>query len=185
MKRLFIAIPVIPEQALLDIIARLKTSLIAEQINWVAPKNLHFTLQFLGDTPEDQIPALSALIRETSLQFKKTAGMLTGIDYFTRQGNPQVLFTKLENMPAMGEMASEIQKKMKQQGFTPDFREFKPHLTLGRIRYLRNKQGFYQLAATYKEYQIQPFVATEIILFESILRSEGPIYRPLFNFQLQ
>jgi RNA 2',3'-cyclic 3'-phosphodiesterase len=68
MKRLFIAVPVTPEPELLETIRVLKSELASEQINWVSPENLHFTLQFLGDTYENQIAELINGMHEVSLK---------------------------------------------------------------------------------------------------------------------
>jgi RNA 2',3'-cyclic 3'-phosphodiesterase len=70
-------------------------------------------------------------------------------------------------------------------GFIPDHRKFKPHLTLGRIKYLRNKPSFFKLVDSFKDKVFQKFTANQIILFESILRPQGPAYRPIEKFILK
>lgn len=185
MKRLFIAVPVTPKPELLETIRVLKSELASEQINWVSPENLHFTLQFLGDTYEKQIPDIVKGLHEFSLKFHPGSGILKGIGYFSQQGNPRVIFTELEGLPEMATMANEIFKITEPIGFIPDHRKFKPHLTLGRIKFLKNKTKFFRLVESLKDKEFQKFSASQIILFESRLQPSGPVYKPIEKFILK
>lgn len=185
MKRLFIAVPVTPEPELSEAIRVFKSELASEQINWVSPENLHFTLQFLGDTYENQITEIIKAIHEVSQKFQTGTGFLKGMGYFSQQGNPRVIFTKLEGMPEMATMATEIFKITEPLGFLPDHRKFKPHLTLGRIKYLKNKPKFFKQVGTFKDKVFQKFTANQIVLLESILMPQGPIYKPIEKFILK
>jgi len=183
MKRLFIAIPVMAGQELLSIINYLQVELRSEQINWVSKDNLHFTLQFIGDSEENQMPGIIESVKKISEGFSKASGMLKGTGYFAHNGNPRVLFTHLEGMPEMAEMAHKIHAATKSQGFRPDFSEFKSHLTLARIKSLLNKPHFFRLTESLREKTIQSITAEEIVLFESILSPQGPVYKSVERFK--
>ena len=185
MKRLFIAIPIISEPALSETIRALKSELASEQINWVSPENLHFTLQFLGDTYENQITEIIKGIYEVGQKFHTGTGLLKGIGYLSQQVNPRVIVIKLEGLPEMTIMANEIFKITEPMGFIPDHRKFIPHITLGRIKYLKNKPKFFNLVESFKDKEFQKFTANQIILFESILRPQGPVYSPIEKFILK
>lgn len=184
MKRLFIAIPVKAEPPLLDVLTFLKKELQDENIGWVSPWNLHFTLQFLGDTPPGTIPLLHSILTRLTDGFSQASGIIRGIDTFGEAGNPRVIFARLLEMPAMGEMARAIRESLEPLGFVPDNREFKSHLTLGRIRYLRNRQHLSKVLTLFREKEFQNMTAREIILFESILKPQGPVYNPLHSYPL-
>ena len=62
---------------------------------------------------------------------------------------------------------------------------FKPHLTLGRIKTLVNRQDFKTILDKYKATELQNLVVEEIILYESILLPEGPVYKPIDKFSLK
>jgi len=56
---------------------------------------------------------------------------------------------------------------------------FLPHLTLGRIKWIRNRSS---LNRTLRTYQGIPLLETwlgNITYYQSILTPEGPIYKPL------
>jgi RNA 2',3'-cyclic 3'-phosphodiesterase len=88
-------------------------------------------------------------------------------------------------LPEMATMANEIFKITEPLGFIPDHRKFKPHLTLGRIKYLKNKPKFFRLVESLKDKEFQKFSASQIILFESILLPQGPVYKPIEKFIFQ
>ncbi len=184
MKRLFFAAPVIAGQELLTIMDYLQFELRSEQIKWVSKENLHFTLQFLGDTYEAQIPGIIESVKEITGEFSKTSGKLKGIGYFSQNGYPRVLFSHIEDMPALADMAQKIHAATEIHGFRPNYREFKSHLTLARIKSLGNKSHFYRVTESLRGKTIQSMTIEEIVLFESVLRPQGPIYKPLERFKL-
>ena len=73
---------------------------------------------------------------------------------------------------------------LKAAGFEPDRENLVPHLTLGRIKFLRDKISFNRAIALNKSITSTVFSIGEVVLFESILRREGPEYIALEKFPL-
>jgi RNA 2',3'-cyclic 3'-phosphodiesterase len=184
MRRLFIAVPVIPEKELLDITAHLKSLFQHENIHWVIAANLHLTLKFLGDTPEDMILPIITALDDIIPDFTAAEGMLTGIGYFSQHGEPRIIYAELKGLPTLSGLAKEIQQAMEKLGFQPDLRQYKPHLTLARIKYIRSKQPFHNTIHALRDKEIQKIKTGEVILYESILRPSGPAYHPLHRWIL-
>ena len=69
-------------------------------------------------------------------------------------------------------------------GFERDRQNFVPHLTIGRIKNVDDKKFFNQIIEKYATADIQKGNVTEIYLYESILRKEGPIYNVVKSFKL-
>lgn len=63
-RRLFVAIHLQPSEVLLALLHKLKRQLAHERINWVRPDNIHLTLKFLGETPENKMPVISKALQE-------------------------------------------------------------------------------------------------------------------------
>jgi 2'-5' RNA ligase len=185
MKRLFIAIPVVPEAPLTSLADQLRTIFRNEKINWVPLQNLHFTLQFLGDTHNSRIPGIIDRTGDAVKNLTAAKGNLKGLGYFMQNRIPSVLYTKLEDMPEMAAMASAIRRGMEAEGFSPDIREFKSHLTLGRIKFLKDAKLFLETVEKLRNINIQEVSASEINVYESLLRPEGPVYRKLAVFPLR
>ena len=179
MKRTFIAIPLSPSENLLSLLDEFRRLLPDPGIKWVEPENLHLTLKFLGDTSGQQIPFICRKLDSSIKSFRKTRGLLKGLDFFSIHGNPSVLFSKIEGIPDLEALAKWVDREMEQIGFLPEKRSFNTHLTLARIRQLINKKNLYALTEKYKSIEIQAFETEKIVLYESILRPAGPIYIPL------
>jgi 2'-5' RNA ligase len=89
---------------------------------------------------------------------------------------------KGEGLSALSES---IETALAPLDFPPEDRPFTPHLTLGRVRSLR---GWEQVLAVVKAYEHVRFGESrigEITLYQSELRPEGAVYRPLGSVPLR
>jgi 2'-5' RNA ligase len=84
----------------------------------------------------------------------------------------------------MREIKKSIDKELLKLGFNPDAREFKPHLTLGRVKWVNDKNYLRDVVSRDKDTFFQEIKVNEIIFYESILRAEGPVYKPIEKFIL-
>jgi len=60
-----------------------------------------------------------------------------------------------------------------------------PHLTLGRIKFIKDKQMFQKIIDETKGISFQEIIVDKFILYESVLKKEGPVYLALKTFQLR
>ena len=67
---------------------------------------------------------------------------------------------------------------MKSTGFVIEERQFKPHLTLGRVKSVRDTENLKKVLEKYRDDEFQKVEVKEVILYESILMQTGPIYKP-------
>lgn len=177
--RTFIAIKIIPERKLLAVFSTLKKSLAGELITWVEDSNLHLTLRFLGETSSEQVSEVIELLGSVSEKFQPFQFELKGVSVFKNKTQPRVLFISIGNDSMLKQLAGEIQEKIKLFGFEADEKKFNPHLTLGRIKFIQNKDAFYALVNRFKNINIQSVTVSEIVFYQSILSSGGPTYKPI------
>ncbi|MBU1370260.1 MAG: RNA 2',3'-cyclic phosphodiesterase [Bacteroidetes bacterium] len=177
MKRLFIAIHVSPEPVLLNLLEMLKTELSNERINWVKPANMHLTLKFLGSVAEAQIPVINDAVRECISGFEPLALQFDKTGIFGSRYEPRVLWLGPDKIsPQLHSLANNLLDAMDTLGFIRDRQNFVPHLTLGRIKKLTDKQHFQQVIGNIPQKTYIQTRVDELILFESILHKEGPQY---------
>lgn len=177
--RTFIAIKIVAEKRLTDVFSNLKKSLSDEEIRWVDTDNLHLTLRFLGETNREQVSEIINVLESVSENFKPFVFEIKGAGVFKNKMQPRVLFLSVENNQILFQLADEIRNKLKLFGFEDSEKSFNPHLTLGRIKYIENKDAFYALANRFKDVKIQMVTVSEIIFYQSILSSDGPTYKPI------
>ena len=184
MKRVFIALKVDPGRELLKLYSSLNALLEAENIKWVDPGNIHLTLAFLGDTEEKRIKILSDMLGDICCDFKEFDFVLSGTGIFKNIRDPRVLWIGIKSADRLFAINSLITEGLKINGFNTEERPFSPHLTLGRMKSIRDAENLKTVLERYKDHQIQSVHANEVILYESILMQTGPLYKPLGKYML-
>lgn len=153
-------------------------------LKWVEPENLHITLKFLGEVPEAKLQAVERTLTETVRGFGPFTLRLGELGYFGSERDLRVLWLAVEEgVDPLKELAERVEAAMERIGFAREKRAFQAHLTLARAR--RGRRTPFRPRTVPSELQRQKIPVREVILFQSILRPEGPIYRKLRAFSLQ
>jgi RNA 2',3'-cyclic 3'-phosphodiesterase len=184
MKRLFAAIKIHPSARYISLFNEITFSLRHERIKWVEPENIHLTLKFFGETDEKQIPAIIQALETAIVNSKPFTLKITYTGIFGSHYAPKVIWFGIEKRAELDKLAKNIFTELEKCGYQPDRQNFVPHLTIGRIKELKDKSLFHQIIHKYNEADIQDENVTEIILYESILRREGPMYIKVFSVKL-
>jgi 2'-5' RNA ligase len=173
-KRIFIAIKIESSASLLKILEEIKTCLNREKIKWVNPDNLHLTLTFLGDTEEILISKIKAAL--DNIKSGQFSLELNSLGVFKNINSPAVLWVGIMNNKIMTDIKNAIDLQLSKVGLSLEARVFKPHLTIARIKSIADKKNLEILLKKFNNKSITVQPVTEIILYESILSSEGPTY---------
>ena len=184
MKRLFAAIKIHPSARYISLFNEISTSLRHERIKWVEPENMHLTLKFFGETDENLIPAIRLAMEESLKKSKPFTLKISNTGIFGSRYDPKVVWFGIEKQQELEILAKNLFAGLEKCGYERDRQNFVPHLTIGRIKELKDKQLFQQIIGKYNSVEIQEENVTEIILYESILRREVPLYLKVFSFQL-
>ena len=184
MKRLFIAIKISPDQRFMDQFRNLKSALRHERIKWVEEQNIHITLKFFGETEEDRIPAIYESMQKVASGVKAFRFSLKKLGIFGSSYEPRVVWAGIEPYRELVEIMQSLHNELKKAGFEPDRQNLVPHLTLGRIKYLADKPLFQNTMDQFREISSSEMMISSMILFESILKKEGPEYRAVKTIEL-
>jgi len=184
MIRIFAAIKIHPDEALMNIYMGLKNACKYDRINWVDPENIHITLKFFGETEESRIPEINQRLFEIASEYQPFELKLEGAGVFGSFYKPRVLWVGIKENEMLHKLGQEVLDKMDAIGFKKDRQNFIPHLTLGRIKYTDNKQRFFDLVGKYEDEHIKSELVDQFYLLESKLSSSGPEYTVLDTFDL-
>jgi len=184
LKRIFIGIKIEPEGTLLRMINSLKAVLPDDKINWVDPANIHITLAFLGDTEEERIKVAAMVLTEVCKDFRRFSFNLSGMGVFKNFRDPRVIWTGIDNLAEPGRLNSLIVIGLRDTGFNIEERPFRPHITIGRIKSIKDPDLLRRTLERYRDITFQNVSVREVILFESILKPGGPEYRSSGIFRL-
>jgi RNA 2',3'-cyclic 3'-phosphodiesterase len=184
MKRLFAAIKIQASPEFSRILNLLCSELRYERIKWVETQNIHITLKFFGETDEKQIPAIKRALQAAAGQSRGFTMKIRRTGIFGSRYDPKVVWFGIDPEPSLDLLATNTVAELRKEGWEPDRQNFVPHLTIGRIRELKDKALFQQVIDKYREANIQEQLVSEVILYESILQKEGPLYVKLASFEL-
>ena len=187
MKRLFLAIPIkTADNGFVPLIDGLKRQLAHEKrINWVRPLNIHLTLKFIGDTPNEDIPKIIEAVEEMLKNHKSFTMDFNRTGIFGSRYAPRVLWMGMNETPQeLYNLEEDTLTAFDKLGYLRDRQNFVPHITLGRIKELCEKQYFQKIVSSIEQKSYIKQEVNEIILFQSILRPEGATYKELKKFQL-
>jgi len=177
--RAFIGVPIEPTTAekISRVVAQLKPRF--PKVRWVAQANLHFTVKFLGGIEEAQIRPISETLAEALRPFSCFTLNAKGLGVFPDVRRARILWVGLQGS-GLATLAAKVDNLMIPLGFTPEARNFKPHLTVGRWRKLEaSRQKLVEELDRWKEFEFGESQVKEVILFQSLLTPEGAIYQPL------
>jgi 2'-5' RNA ligase len=168
MPRLFTAIE-IPEAM------RMRLSLLRAPIEgakWVQPEDMHITLRFVGDIEARVADELADLLAEVRVAPFSLAIAGTGA-YGGR--DPRVLWAGAQAGPELDALYRANERAARAAGLDPDPRDFQPHVTLARMR--RVRQGTVaRFLAEHGDLRLEPFQVTRFVLLSARPGSGGPPY---------
>lgn len=203
--RLFIAIP-LPEEIKKEIFVNVEPlkKLMGSGVfsgKFVEKENLHLTLKFLGDLNEEEqekIELIENKIYEAINIFKSVKGFNKDFQSFNLRlsdfgGFPnldfiKVLWVGVKEISQNSEnrvlnLQEFIQEKLSEIGFPKENKEFHSHITIARIKSVKNKKEF-QSKISELNIPSKSFPVEKICLFKSSLFKEGAKHEVIKEFYL-
>jgi RNA 2',3'-cyclic 3'-phosphodiesterase len=156
-------------------------------IRWVPAHQLHFTLKFLGEVPDDRIAAARDEAARAAAGVSPFDLALEGLGAFPAAGPPRVVWAGCgAGREELVALAKAVEAAFAEALFSPEPRPFSPHLTLGRVKDPRAIQArpFRDALARGVAAKFGTIAAREIVLFRSDLSSAGPTYTALSRHAL-
>jgi RNA 2',3'-cyclic 3'-phosphodiesterase len=179
--RLFVGIPL--AAAVIDELSAISVRLRAsgDGLRWSAPETWHITLQFLGNTSQEQYECTVARLRELGSPFVPI--QLEGVGLFERAG---VFFAGVGLTPELLSLQQRVTAATGVCGFVPETRPYHPHVTLARTKGKGRMRGLDELKSRiHRQPSFTSFVAEEFVLYESVTRPSGAIYEIRDRFLLE
>ena len=144
----------------------------------IEPYNLHFTLQFLGEIPEEIVEKV--IVSLNSVKFSRFMVNFKDVGVFPKLKSPRVIWvgTDENGGNSLIELAKKVENVLTPLGFSID-KPFKPHITVFRIK---NKiENISKELDKFKSVDFGTQEISEFKLKKSVLSSKGPIYSDLMK----
>ena len=181
-KRLFIGLPVSSIKAVQKVESWKNSSRMRlNRMNWVKPENWHITLFFLGDTPDEKVGVLKQMIDQSFSDVAAFSPKLEGVGVFPNRRDPNVLWLGLNSLQNIISAYQQLGELLRQNDFSFDQKPLKPHLTIAQMKFLADKAIIDTLVKDYGQTVFDTVNINKVVLFESVLTPQGPIYRALYT----
>lgn len=151
-------------------------------VKWIPPKNLHITLKFLGEIEEGRLAAIKGAVKLAASEIKDFRMVFAGTGVFPNMIRPRVFWVGVTSgQEVLVEAAKKLETALEEQGFLPELREFRTHVTIGRFKENRTHPEimFRMDKNVFTDREFGTFDATYIAVIQSTLTSGGPIYSVL------
>lgn len=181
MPRVFIAIK-LPEDICLRI-DEFNAKNVLSKINNVKPverENLHITIKFLGEISQAVIPKIIDELNRISKEFPQFKVKVKGIGVFPSPDVPRVIWVGAESSE-IHIIKKSVDESLSRFGFEKD-EKFISHITIGRVKRGNPAEKLKELMRSNIDFG--EFTAKELVLFESILTPQRPIYKEIKTFVL-
>jgi 2'-5' RNA ligase len=149
----------------------------------VRAENLHLTLKFLGEVPDDRVARVCDGLKR--IEWPASLTLRTeGVTFFPPRGPINVFVAQFGgDVERLRQLHADIEAALQPLGFPRDARPFKPHVTLLRGDHRRKPAGAVREAVAKNPPKAgEPFAVSSFALFQSRLKPTGPEYVALAHF---
>lgn len=138
---------------------------------------------FIGEVQDIKVEEIKDIIKTNLSPFVFKAG---GGGYFPNIKRPRVIWAGCEKGGRkLVELFQDISTCLSSVGIVGDSKPFRPHLTLGRIKYAHSRDNWVELIKYLNDLSWPETKIDRFILWKSTLKPTGPIYTPLKEFYLK
>ena len=150
------------------------------KIRWVVPQNMHVTLCFLGDMADDLLAEVCKAARRVASGHQPFDFDVRGVLCIPPAGRLRMLWIGVDD--GKGEMTrlqGDLADALGALGLPKEERRFHPHLTLARVKFMKDAGGIRNAAAEKAETNFGTVRADQVTVYSSRLGPEGPAYTAL------
>ncbi|NQV55478.1 MAG: RNA 2',3'-cyclic phosphodiesterase [Rhodospirillales bacterium] len=177
MLRLFVGLQ-LPEE-LRSQLAGISSGIVGAR--WLEPENMHMTLRFIGEVPEDTGEDIDAALSHLSAYPVEIE--ITGTGSFQSRDRARAVWAGINLSPGLADLQARVEAAMQRAGLAPEHRKFLPHVTLARLKRVPVESIAPYLEA-HGDLKAAPFTANEVALFQSHLGHAGASYQILATYPL-
>jgi 2'-5' RNA ligase len=145
------------------------------KVKWIDKPQMHLTLKFLGETSD--VANIKTCLSE--VKYQHFSVNLSNLGVFPNKNYIRVIWVGLKPEDKVIKLQKLVDKCL--SDFKNDY-DFHPHITLGRVKYVTNKDDLIKkLDILIKDFSIQ---IDNFKLYQSELTRQGSIYKELGTYAL-
>ncbi len=187
MKRIFAAIDISDEARAktADYIENLRAAFPRVRVGWERKGKLHLTLKFLGDIDQIQLENLIKAVENTASRISNFRLQISGTGVFPSSRKARILWLGLKDETGnLQNLNKVLETECEQIGFAKEKRNFKPHLTIARLREPHKSKELVERHLE-NEFKADEFQVSRVAIYENRLQKSGSIYVAIKNAELK
>jgi RNA 2',3'-cyclic 3'-phosphodiesterase len=153
-------------------------------LKWSPVYNLHVTLKFIGEWPEEKMPRLEEALRGVAPR-EPIPTDLKGLGWFPNPHHPRVFWAGIQGGEALPNLVKDIDGALAPLGIASEDRPFSAHLTLARIKEPAPLQALRSAIAQLESVEFGVWPVDRFYLFRSQPGQVGSIYTKLSEYPFQ
>lgn len=184
MIRTFIALePVQNQKKLMMAYLEKGKTLYSKGITWSKPENLHLTVQFIGDTKEEDLDHICQFLNDQTQDLSVIKLSDLQVEWFPAENSRTVWLQYEKADRQLYQLHKSLKEYLANAGYQTDNRKLLCHITLGRV-----KEWF---SGEKKIWQREMLIPAETILldrlvfYQSRLTPNGPVYTKINEYRLK
>jgi len=152
-------------------------------VKLVEPENLHITLKFLGEVPEERVREVQDSVSKSIESVGEFKISIEGFGYFGSRNYIRTLWVDVkEGRERILEIMSKLSENLSR--IRNEKRASSVHLTIGRVKSAKNKVPLLNKIEELKNVKVGELDVKEIKLKSSVLTKKGPIYSDVRAFEI-
>jgi 2'-5' RNA ligase len=153
----------------------------AAHLKWSPVYNLHVTLKFIGEWPEEKLPQLEAALRSISRR-AEIPTEVKGLGWFPNAHHPRVFWVAVHGGDELAALAHDTDAALGPLGIAKEDRAFTAHLTLARIKEPVPLDALRSAIEQLESVEFGNFLADRFHLYRSQPGAAGSIYTKLSEY---
>jgi 2'-5' RNA ligase len=152
------------------------------ELRFVRKDQLHFTIKFFGEIPPSSVEEIKELL--SNLRMTPFEVVLLGLGAFPTLSHPRVLWIGVEERAKdlMIDLSRRVEAILSGKVWF-DPKPFEPHLTVARVKNIREKNVLLQLINDFRNRIFGKLIINELKLKKSVLTPQGAVYYDLFSLR--
>lgn len=167
---------------------RLRAQVGSRTVRWVRPEGIHLTLKFLGDTPSAKVGEVQAALERAAAGMPRFTVTMGGLGCFPNTRRPRVVWVGLQEVTGtLARLRDAVEAEVSPLGFPAERRQFRPHLTLGRVQRRATAaevRDIGRAVASSPTGTVDEMTVCSVAYIKSDLRPTGAVYTILSEAEL-
>lgn len=163
-----------------------KLTAAAPQFNWIKDENYHFTLSFLGDVHDRELPEICQTIKAATQTIEEFELEIVGLSAFPSSDRIKFVWAGVGfGKDELCQLQTAVADAATKLGFPRDRDVYTPHLTVARAT--RNGNSSDEILTALEPLAEKSFGVCsidEVIVYASYLERSGPKYVPMSTIAL-